>query len=113
MIGMTPETRGESGDPGSEPSRERWHRLLPCFRKGTERVGSAGKALDAMNGLKFTSPKDRAGAFRPQVSRKIVMIPIHIPQKRQIRRVAFMVLHSFLSLGIRYKEKIDLSSKER
>ena len=112
MIGMTPETRGESGDPGSEPSRERWHRLLPCFRKGTERVGSAGKALDAMNGLKFTSPKDRAGAFRPQGSRKIVMIPIHIPQKRQIRRVAFMVLHSFLSLGIRYTEKIDLSSKE-
>ena len=112
MMGITSETRGESGDPGSEPSRERWRCLLPCFRKGTERVGSAGKALDAMNGLKFTNPKDRAGAFRPQVSRKIVMIPIHIPQKRQIRRVAFMVLHSFLSLDTRYKGKIDLSSRE-
>ena len=50
MMGITSETRRESGDPGSEPSRERWRCLLPCFRKGTERVGSAGKALDAMNG---------------------------------------------------------------
>ncbi len=85
MIGMRLETREKPNDPGSEPSKARQRCLFLCFRKGTERVGSAGKALDAINGLKFTSPKDRADAFRPQVSRKIMMIPIHIPQKRQAR----------------------------
>ena len=61
-----------------------------------EKAGRARKTLEVMNG-DVTNSRDRAGAFRPQVSRKTVTIPMHIPQKRQNRRMAFMAA-LFLSL---------------
>lgn len=61
-----------------------------------EKAGRARKTLEVMNG-DVTSSRDRAGAFRPQVSRKTVTIPMHIPQKKQNRRMAFMAV-LFLSL---------------
>ena len=61
-----------------------------------EKAGRARKTLEVMNG-DVTNSRDRAGAFRPQVSRKTVTIPMHIPQKRQNRRMAFIAA-LFLSL---------------
>ena len=86
--------------------------FAPLLPKGNRKGGECGKGAGCHERLEIYKPQGSGRCVSPAGQQEDRDDPHTYSAEKANPASGFMVLHSFLSLGIRYKEKIDLSSKE-